>query len=349
MANGANVAAPMSRQMEKGLSCARLPRPGSRPPVDAPPGSRAFRVALVNIMPVAAFEDTHRRFSDLIRSGSRGMDLELRCYRLAQVGGWDCPAAWRASYRDVECLYCDPPDALVVTGTEPVCSDLREEDFWSALAELVRWATATVPSALMSCLAAHAALLALDGAVRRPMAKKRSGVFSQAVDRSHVLARGLSTMAAFPHSRWNEVPGSVLRGLGYDVVVGTEVDEWTVAARERAGRMLVLVQGHPEYEPATLLREYRRDLRRFAEGSAPVCPQLPVGYLDAVGEDRLRGWRDAIRRTPPPDWRRDFPLDPLLGHVVPSWSRNANRFFVNWIADARRRAVVLAGTGHGSA
>lgn len=349
MANGARVAASESRQVEKGLSCPSSPRSGSWFPMEVAPGPRAFRVALVNLMPDAAFEDTHRRFSDLVHSGSREVDLELRCYRLAQMSRWERPVARRASYQDVECLYRDPPDALVVTGTEPVSAELTEENFWSPLAELVRWATATVPSALMSCLAAHATLLALDDAMRRPLAEKRSGVFSQAVDRSHVLGKGLSAMAAFPHSRWNEVPGSALRNLGYDVVVGAEVDEWTVAAREHAGRMLVLVQGHPEYEPATLLREYRRDLRRFAEGSASVCPQVPVGYLDAAGEEELRGWRAAIGRTPPPDWKRDFPLDALLGHVVPSWSRDATRFFANWIADARHRAVMLAGTRRGSA
>lgn len=349
MANGAKVAIPVSGQVEKGPSSPRSPRSGSWSPVDGAPGPRALRVALVNIMPEAAFEDTHRRFSELIRAASRDVDLELRCYRLPQVSRRDHPAVRRASYQDVECLYRDPPDALVVTGTEPVSSELTEEDSWGALAELVRWATAAVPSALMSCLAAHATLRALDDVDRRPLARKRSGVFPQAVDRSHVLGKGLSAIASFPHSRWNEVPSSALRNLGYDVVVGTEGGEWTVAARERAGRMLVLVQGHPEYEPATLLREYRRDLRRFAEGSAPVCPQVPVGYLDAVGEERLRGWRGAIGRIPTPDWRRDFPLDAVLGHVVPSWSHNATRFFVNWITDARRRAITPAGARYGSA
>ncbi len=61
-----------------------------------------------------------------------------------------------------------------------------------------------------------------------------------------------------------------------------------MAARERAGRMLVLVQGHPEYAPTLLLREYRRDMRRYIEGSVAAPPQIPTSYVDEAGEELLR-------------------------------------------------------------
>lgn len=336
MANAARVAVPVSELVGNEGLCPKSPVGGVR-------DRRTLRVALVNIVPDRAFEDTHRRFCDLIRASSRDLDVELRCYRLPDVCRSHPPALLRASYQDVQCLYQDPPDALLVTGTEPVSAELTAEEFWSALEDLVRWAVTTVPSTLMSCLAAHATLRALDDVDRRSLPRKRNGVFSQAVDRSHVLGEGLSSMAAFPHSRWNEVPEPILRDHGYDVVMGTEGGEWTLAAREHAGRMLVLVQGHPEYEPTTLLREYRRDLRRYAEGSASACPQVPVGYLDAAGEEQLRAWRASVGRVPPPDWRRHFSLDAMAPHVVPSWSHDAIQFFVNWIADARDRAI--AGVG----
>lgn len=341
MANGTRVVAPAAGKVEKG-------RVGRPPPTDDAHESRPLRVALVNIMPDTGFEDAHRRFSNLIVAGSRGLELDLRCYRLPSIFCADRHLARRASYQEVGLLYRDPPDALVVTGTEPISPELTSEGYWEALAELVRWATTRVPSTLMSCLAAHAALRVLDDVDRTPLPVKCSGVFPQPVDRSHVLGIGLNPIAAFPHSRWNEVRGSLLQSLGYDVVVGTEGGEWTVAARETAGHMLVLVQGHPEYDPTTLLREYRRDLRRFAGGSA-ACPRVPVGYLDAVGESRLCGWRTAIGRIPPPDWRRDFPLDAVVRHVVPSWAHNATQLFVNWITDARRRATTLAGARSGRA
>ncbi len=80
-------------------------------------------------------------------------------------------------YRDVEDLYQDPPDALVVTGTEPVMSELTDERYWADLATLLNWAEATVPSTWLSCLAAHGALRALDQTDRVRLPVKRSGVF----------------------------------------------------------------------------------------------------------------------------------------------------------------------------
>lgn len=308
------------------------------PAVNSQRDRRAFRVALVNIMPDSAFNDTHRRFTDLIRTGSSGLDLEIRCYWLPEMSCQRSTVVRGAPYQDVACLYRDVPDALLVTGTEPVSSELTAEKFWGSLANLVRWATTTVPSTLMSCLAAHAALRAIDDVERLPLPRKRSGIFPQGVDCLHVLGQGLSSITAFPHSRWNEVPSAVLRNHGYDMVVGSEDGDWTVAAREDAGRMLVLVQGHPEYEPTALLREYRRDLRRFAQDPAASCPQLPVGYLDEEGEGLLRGWRAMIERVPASAWQRDLSLDAVANHIVPSWSASAIQLFSNWIGDARRRA-----------
>ena len=125
------------------------------------------------------------------------------------------------STRDLEDLYRDPPDALVVTGTEPLMNELTDERYWEALATLLHWAETTVPSTLLSCLAAHGALRALDQTDRVRLSVKRSGVYPQAVNQSHPFGRGLGAVAAFPHSRWNTVPGEVVRSLGYDVVVGT--------------------------------------------------------------------------------------------------------------------------------
>ena len=41
---------------------------------------------------------------------------------------------------------------------------------------------------------------------------------------------------------------------------------------------LLFFQGHPEYEPDTLGREYRRDVRRFLAGGAEY-PKLPKNYF----------------------------------------------------------------------
>ena len=54
--------------------------------------------------------------------------------------------------------------------------ELTDERYWAALATLLHWAEATVPSTWLSCLAAHGALRALDQADRVRLSVKRSGV-----------------------------------------------------------------------------------------------------------------------------------------------------------------------------
>ena len=303
-------------------------------------GGRVLQVGFVNNMPEAAFEETHQGFARLVLAGAGERDIDLRCYRIPSVSRG--PTAFDSGshgYRDVEDLYGDPPDALVVTGTEPLAGELTDERYWAALATLLHWAEATVPSTLLSCLAAHGALWALDQTKRVGLPAKRSGVFPHAVDQSHRLGRGLGAEAAFPHSRWNEVPGESVLSVGYGIVVGTAGREWTVAARERDGRMLVLVQGHPEYAPTVLLREYRRDLRRFLAGSAPAPPRIPEGYLDESGEELLLAWSDWMERHGSAERWHTLLFDSLAGHIVPCWSDAAVRLFANWLADAGCRTA----------
>jgi homoserine O-succinyltransferase len=307
-----------------------------------PSGRPVIRVAIVNNMPEAAFEETHREFSRLVHASVKAQGAELRWYRIPAVApGTGSIGSVAEMYRDLEELYRNPPDALVITGAEPATREITDERYWGALDALLQWAESTVPSTLLSCLAAHGALRALDQADRVRLPAKRSGVYPQAVDQSHPLGRGLGVVAAFPHSRWNTVTGDIVRSLGYSVVVGTPGEEWTVAARERAGRMLVLVQGHPEYEPTMLLREYRRDMRRWAEGVMPAPPEFPSNYVDPCGEELLAAWIALAEYLPPAEWSHAFPADTLAPHLAADWRDAAVRLFGNWLEDAGARARPL--------
>ena len=63
---------------------------------------------------------------------------------------------------------------------------------------------------------------------------------------------------------------------------------WSLAARQKGDGLFVLCQGHPEYGTLSLLREYRRDVRRslFGRGAVPY-PRLPAGYLGEEAIDKL--------------------------------------------------------------
>ena len=102
-------------------------------------------------------------------------------------------------YRSVEEIYSEPVDGLIVTGTEPLADDLRLEPYWAALAELIGWAEDAVASAVVSCLAAHAAALLFDGIDRETLPAKCSGVFLQEVFQGHPLTDGLGPRVHMPH------------------------------------------------------------------------------------------------------------------------------------------------------
>ena len=233
-------------------------------------------------------------------------------------------------------LYADPPDALIVTGLEPRLADLAAEPYWEDLAHLLRWAQATVPSTILSCLASHAAALALDGISRHPLPCKQSGVYGQEVDADHPLGRGLERLVSLPHSRYNDIPASALNAR-YRLVVASPLSGWSVATRQSEGRVLVLLQGHPEYGPLTLLKEYRRDVRRFFEGALPAHPAIPVDYLDATGIELLESFRARCesRSGAPLD---AFPYAEAAKHVDFRWQRTSKRLFTNWIEDAATRS-----------
>ena len=106
-------------------------------------------------------------------------------------------------YYGIEDLLCHRFDGAIITGTEPHCPDLREEPYWSALADVLDWAEENTASTVLSCLAAHAGVLHSDGIGRHALDEKQFGVFDDRRVSDHVLTGETSEPMRFPHSRWN--------------------------------------------------------------------------------------------------------------------------------------------------
>jgi homoserine O-succinyltransferase/O-acetyltransferase len=299
-----------------------------------PDRGRPLRVALVNNMPDLAFEETHRQFARL--SSLSRYAVELRCFYVASVPRQRDPRAHPAGYLPVEVLIGTRPDALIVTGTEPNEPRLEDEPYWGELSALFEWAAEEVPAIQLSCLASHAALQFLDGIRRNRLSRKQTGVYEQHVHREHLLAEGLGTRLSFPHSRYNDVPLRALVEKGIRPLIASEASGWTVATRPTAAGTILLLQGHPEYTRTTLLKEYRRDVRRYLEGLAPDRPPVPVNYLDTVALEILNEFqsRSEAGRTRP----EDFPFDTVVSHIEADWSEPADRLFRNWMEYAGRLA-----------
>jgi homoserine O-succinyltransferase len=298
-------------------------------------------VALVNNMPDAAFADTENQFRRAAM-GSGGAEIEFELYTIKEIQRSEATTALiEERYRGLDELWTRPPDALIVTGTEPTQVQMRFEPYWPYLAQLLRWAAGNVRTTLLSCLASHASILLFDEIERAPRPLKCSGVFGGIVeDPFDPLAIGLPEVVWMPHSRLNDVPEAALREAGYRIVVGAGCSGagWAVAAREVGDGLFVFCQGHPEYGTLSLLREYRRDVRRclFGHGALPY-PRLPEGYLSEEGIETLMEFERRAHATdldPQALWPT-FPFDEVAATVANSWAPASATLYANWLHTVR--------------
>ncbi|WP_232629360.1 homoserine O-succinyltransferase MetA [Methylobacterium sp. Leaf118] len=325
--------------LEHGVSGTSYGEPGLSESILAPrsqPGTPAprLRIGLLNNMPDTALVQTERQFRRLI-----GPEAELRFFSLDAVPrGPLARAHLDRCYASHTALAAAGLDALVITGAEPKAARLDHEPYYAEFASVVDWAAAHTVSTLFSCLAAHAAVLHLDRIERRPLPAKHSGVYACAATAVHPLLAGMPAVMPVPHSRWNDLPEADLAARGYTVLRRSEQVGVDLFVRE--GRsLMVFLQGHPEYEPDTLAREYRRDMGRFLDGSRDTLPGLPVDYYGAEAAARLQAFAERALRERTPALHADFPDREATPPRPAEWPEGASRLFRNWLTQvAARRA-----------
>ncbi|HUL47811.1 MAG TPA: homoserine O-succinyltransferase [Steroidobacteraceae bacterium] len=306
-------------------------------------------IALVNNMPDAALESTEAQFSALLQAGAGTRTLRLRFTSFPELPrGAEARAHIARSHWPIEALLAEVPDALIVTGTEPIAPRLPDEPYWPRLAALLEWADVHSVASIWSCLAAHAAVEYFDGITRRRLAQKRCGVYSHSLLAGHALLEGVAAPLPMPHSRWNELPIEALRAAGYAVLsFSPETGADAFVRHERS--LMLFFQGHPEYEATTLLKEYRRDVGRYLNGQQAHYPTMPHGYLSAEAAALLEGFRERALTQREPALLGQFPFAAVAAAVTNTWRPPAVAIYRNWldfIATARTRSteeVSLAG------
>jgi homoserine O-succinyltransferase len=318
----------MPLEIESARSRAALQRGAKRPRAQ-----RAVIVGLVNNMPDTALEATEAQFARLLSAAADTVPVQLRFYFLPEVPRGPAGLAHVNGdrYWSINELHREPPDALIVTGTEPVAPLLSDEPYWERLRELLQWAQANTTSSIWSCLAAHAAVELLDGIRRRRLEQKRCGVFAHDTLPDQPLLKGIATPLHTPHSRWNELPVDALRDAGYTIVSASAASGADMFTKQ-AGSLLVFFQGHPEYEDTTLLREYRRDVGRFLRGQQAHYPTLPHGYFPPAALELLGAFEARARAEPTAELAADFPMTPIAATLQSTWSAGATGIYRNWLA-----------------
>jgi homoserine O-succinyltransferase len=291
----------------------------------------AIVVALVNNMPDAALQATESQFATLLDAASGLRPVVLRLTHIAEVPR-ESPARAEitARYWPIERIFEDTPDALIVTGTEPRAARLEAEPYWARLEQLAHWTSDNCVSSIWSCLAAHAAVLALDGIHRRRLPEKRFGVFEYSAVGEADLLDGVGPSLVTPHSRWNNLSTEELSAAGYTIASAAPDGEVDIFLREDRG-LLVCFQGHPEYERTTLLKEYRRDVARFLRGERPDWPSAPSGYFSREGCRLLQRFRQFAESRRDPKLLAQFPLHEAAADLHAPWQPGATRIYGNWL------------------
>ena len=292
---------------------------------------RNLRIGLLNNMPDAALEATERQFLSLLDSASEDYAIGISFYSLPGVSR--SAAARRHMeelYSSVESLWDKQLDGLIVTGREPLTPNLADEPYWKTFEKVVEWARENTRSTVWSCLAAHAAVLSMDGIGRVRNRDKHFGIFNCDEVSKHALTANVPANFSLPHSRWNGLPEDELTLCGYDVLTRTANAGVDTFVRQ-LGSLFVFFQGHPEYEANTLMLEYRRDVGRYVRGETERYPLVPRGYFDLEteialtalqGEAGMRGGEEIFVK-----------VSTILenAHIENTWSATGRCIYRNWL------------------
>jgi len=293
---------------------------------------KLISIGLLNNMPDPALQQTEQQFIKLIDSAAEGRPVHLSLFSLPKVPRTDWGRTYlERSYNQVSTLRDIHLDGLIITGTEPRASDLRDEPFWPGLADVLDWAEDNTISSICSCLAAHAAVLHIDGIGRSALEDKCFGVFEQTKVSDHPILEGISSRFRFPHSRWNEISENALASRGYKILATSPESGVDTFAKQRKS-LFIFFQGHPEYEARTLLGEYRRDVGRFLRSEREIYPHMPRGYFDEEARAELSAFQQRAMSDRTEDLLACFPTVSATKGLKNTWQLTAERLYGNWLS-----------------
>ncbi|UJF25052.1 homoserine O-succinyltransferase [Suttonella sp. R2A3] len=288
---------------------------------------RELHIGLLNIMPDGALKATERQFLRLIGNCNRIAQFYVHIFTVPGVPRSEEMQAYiDQNYESFDTIKAEGLDALIVTGTNPVHDDFADEPFWPHTRDVLAWADLHVSSVLCSCLASHAAFEHFYGLKREPLAEKLFGVYSHRVlNRTHPLLSNINTRFDMPHSRRNDVSQAALESKSVPVLVASEA-AGVALSTSSDGFKRIYLQGHPEYDEQSLLKEYCRDVQLYFDGEREDLPQPPLNYFSPRGLEILDGFINDVNSD-----MRSFPLEALAEEIDITWRDTAKAIFANWL------------------
>lgn len=245
---------------------------------------RPLHIAILNLMPTKVATETH-----LLRLlGNTPLQVEITLLHMAShTSANTTPEHLETFYATFEQVRDAKFDGLVITGAPVELLDFEQVDYWDELVEILDWSRQHVFSTLHVCWGAQAGMFHRYGVPKYALPEKMFGVFAhQVLDPRAPILSGFDETFYAPHSRHTEVRSADVEAAeGLDLLV-VSPDAGVYLAASTDGRD-IYVTGHPEYDPDTLLTEYRRDVDRGMD------IELPRNYFPEDDPERapMMTWR----------------------------------------------------------
>jgi homoserine O-succinyltransferase len=294
---------------------------------------RELHIGVLNMMPDAALAATERQFFRLVGESNPIAQFYMHPFTLqALPRGEQAQAHIDAWYDSFEQICSEGLDALIITGANVTHADLSQETFWEPLREVFDWAQENVTSVLCSCLATHAAMQFQHGQKRSALPDKRWGVFPHRVIRTaHPLVNDVNTRFDVPHSRFNDISAAQFQEARLHVLVESAAAGVHLGV-SADGFRVVYFQGHPEYDTVSLLKEYKREVQRYASGGCKTYPPFPENYFKPREQAILNEYRQRLTAAlAAGDPAPEFPEQLVAGHIDNTWHDAAEGIVGNWI------------------
>ncbi len=288
---------------------------------------RELHIGFLNMMPDAALEATERQFFRLIGESNKIAQFHIHPFNIPPIQrSEEALAHINKYYEPWEKIKEDGLDALIITGANADTNPpVRDIEGWKELTEVLDWAKDNVASILCSCLSSHFVMSYWHNSPPTRLPQKRFGIYShRVINREHPITRSMNTIVDMPHARNNGLSEQQFLDAGMDVLISGE-DSGVHMAASKDGIRLVCMQGHPEYDTFSILKEYRRDLVWYHSGKIDKRPPYPHKYFNDESIQAIEAWEaaGAIPET--------FPEKEIEKLLENTWHDSARAMIANWI------------------
>lgn len=247
---------------------------------------RPLKLLIVNIMPTKIVTET--QLLRMLSNTPLQIDVDWLCMETHHSKNTpeEHLLAFYKTFKDVK---NNNYDGLIITGAPVERYDFEDVDYWQEITEIFEWANTHVFSSFFICWASQAALYHYYGVHKYELEEKLTGVYLHHTNTDKMqrkILRGFDYQFYAPHSRYTSVNKDDIDQVESLDILASSKEAGVYLVAEKDGSRF-FVTGHPEYDPDTLDKEYRRDL---AKGDDCVMPKNYYKDNEMNGEIQVK-WR----------------------------------------------------------